>query len=336
MPEKAVIDRAVQILRNGGLVGFPTETVYGLGADATNPHAVRRIFEVKGRPSTNPVIVHVADATVAQRFAREWPVAAVELARIFWPGPLTLVVPRADSIVPQVTAGRDTVGLRAPNHPIALQLLHEFGGPVAAPSANRSNRISPTTAEHVRRELGDAVNLILDGGPCGIGIESTVLDLTGSVPVILRPGAITRDQIERVIGSVKVFEGNIHTSQSAQSPGQQAVHYSPAAPAYRFAASELPKVAGWCAQHPDASVAVLVMEGSLDLSDLGDSRMKCIILPSKPEAYARRLYAALHEGDALGVAAIFIQMPPGGLEWGAVRDRITRATRVMADLRSRR
>src|SRR5947207_9629696 len=184
------IGKAVEILRAGGLVAFPTETVYGLGADATNAEAVAKIFAAKGRPATNPLIVHVADVDTARRFAASWPLAASHLAEQFWPGPLTLVLPRSPAIVPAVSAGLRTVGLRVPNHPLALQLLQQFGGPVAAPSANRSNRVSPTTAQHVRDELGDAVDLVLDGGPCAVGIESTVLDLTGDRPAILRPGGV--------------------------------------------------------------------------------------------------------------------------------------------------
>jgi L-threonylcarbamoyladenylate synthase len=198
---------AAAVLRRGGLVAFPTETVYGLGADATNADAVTKIFAAKGRPSTNPLIVHVADAAVARRYATAWPPAAAQLADRFWPGPLTLVLPKAPDIVPAVTAGLNTVGLRVPDHPVALQLLREFGGAVAAPSANRSNRVSPTTADHVREELGDAVDLVLDGGPCRVGIESTVLDLTTERPTILRPGGLSREQIEAVVGPVGVADG---------------------------------------------------------------------------------------------------------------------------------
>jgi L-threonylcarbamoyladenylate synthase len=325
-----VIDRAVQILRQGGLVGFPTETVYGLGADATNADAVRRIFQAKGRPATNPLIVHVADSKVAQKYARQWPTAAIELAQKFWPGPLTLVVPKADSIVSLVTASRETVGLRAPNHPLALQLLREFAGPIAAPSANRSNRISPTTAEHVRCELGDAVDLILDGGACQVGIESTVLDLSQQTPIILRPGAVTREQIEDIIGPVKMFDGSIHVAEAAQSPGQQVVHYSPTAPAYRFGIEQVRKVVEWCNQHPRHPATILCIENTSELSDARRSMQgdrDITVLPSNPQAYARRLYAALHEADAIGMAAIFIQMPPAGPQWAAIRDRIMRATR---------
>ena len=190
---------------------------------------MRKIFAAKGRPNTNPLIVHVPDAAVSRRYARQWPQAAQDLAERFWPGPLTLVLRKVAAIVDEVSAGLDTVGLRVPDHPLALQLLRAFDGPIAAPSANRSNRVSPTTADHVRGELGDRVDLILDGGPCQVGIESTVLDLSGRTPMILRPGAITRQQIERIIGPVEMIATNLRESESARSPGQQAIHYSPRA-----------------------------------------------------------------------------------------------------------
>lgn len=323
---------AADVLRSGRLVAFATETVYGLGADATNAQAVRKIFAAKGRPSTNPLIVHVSDAGVARRYARTWPAAADALAAKFWPGPLTLVVPRTASIVSEVSAGLDTVGLRAPDHPLALELLRAFDGPIAAPSANRSSRISPTTAEHVRTELGSGVDLILDGGPCRVGIESTVLDLTRNPPMILRPGSVTREQIEGVIGAVEVFRGDIPSSRAAHSPGQQAVHYSPSAPAYRFAGTDAHRVAGWCRGHRDDAAAILLIEGSSASTALHAcvaGRHRIIPMPNEPREFARSLYAALHEADAFGVNAIFIELPPGSLEWAAVLDRLTRATRVL-------
>jgi L-threonylcarbamoyladenylate synthase len=319
------VNDGVRILRRGGLVAFPTETVYGLGVDATNGDAVRRIFAAKGRPDTNPLIVHVSDAQVAKRYAKHWPRAAEELARRFWPGPLTLVVFKSDAIVPEVSAGRDTVGLRAPDHPLALELLRAFDGPIAAPSANRSNRISPTTAGHVRMELGAAVDLILDGGPCRVGIESTVLDLTQGAPIILRPGAVTREQIEAVVGPVDVFAGNASASDPAASPGQQAVHYSPSTPAYRFVPSELERIIERVRARRDALVAVLLIAGSSGFSDL---RLATTVrlMPADPAEYARELYATLRELDALGLDSIFIEMPPLEARWDAVRDRLTRAT----------
>ncbi|HXE51829.1 MAG TPA: L-threonylcarbamoyladenylate synthase [Tepidisphaeraceae bacterium] len=319
------LKRAVHLLRSGGLVAFPTETVYGIGADATNSGAVRKIFQAKGRPSTNPLIIHVADAGVARRFAADWPAAAEALAKRFWPGPLTLVVPKSEVIVAEATAGRPTVGLRAPGHPLALQLLRAFGGPVAAPSANRSNRISPTTAEHVRRELGNAVDLILDGGPCQVGIESTVLDLTKTPPMILRPGAVTRQQIEEVIGSIEVFAGSVALSQAAASPGQHEIHYSPAAPAYRFDRGHLDEVKRWRREHPHATAVFLLLESN----DGFGQRPHVVRMPQTAAEYARMLYAALHDADALSPDAIFIELPDASPEWSAVRDRLMRATRPL-------
>jgi L-threonylcarbamoyladenylate synthase len=311
-----IIARAVEVLRRGGLVSFPTETVYGLGADALNARAVERIFEVKGRPGTNPLIVHVADAATARRYAEAWPVEATWLAERFWPGPLTLILPKQHSIPDVVTAGRPTVGLRVPRHPVALELLKAFDGPVAAPSANRSTRVSPTSAQHVRDELGDAVDLILDGGACDVGIESTVLDLSVETPTILRPGSITREEIEREIGPVAVFGGSVAAGVVASSPGQHAVHYAPRARAYRFAAEQRDQMRSAALRDRNPSHVYLF---------LGE-------MPGTPEQYARELYRTLRSHDEQGASAMFIEMPPDTAEWAAVRDRLTRATVPAPDL----
>jgi L-threonylcarbamoyladenylate synthase len=304
-----VIARAVQILRSGGLVAFPTETVYGLGADATNASAIRRVFQVKGRPATNPLIVHVADESVARRYARTWPPAAAKLAAEFWPGPLTLVMPKHPSIVPEVTAGLDTVGLRSPDHPVALELLRAFDGPLAGPSANRSSHVSPTTAQHVRDEFpDDEIDLIVDGGPCAVGIESTVLDLSSDVPRILRPGAVTRAQIEAVIGErVEMATKTLpaEAGQPAKAPGQHERHYAPRTPAFRVDPAQLRDL--------DLAGAALI-DLSLD-----------------PQTYARNFYARLRMFDGQQLRAIYIVMPPAAPEWAAVRDRITRATQPLPE-----
>jgi L-threonylcarbamoyladenylate synthase len=313
------IRHAAQILRSGGLVAFPTETVYGLGADATNADAVAKIFAAKGRPSTNPLIVHVADAATARRYATDWPLAASRLAERFWPGPLTLVLPKAAEIVPVVTASLGTVGLRVPDHPLALQLLNEFDGPVAAPSANRSNRVSPTTAEHVRKELGDAVDLVLDGGSCRVGIESTVLDLTTSPPTILRPGGVPREQIEAVIGPVAVASGGGAHSAPAKSPGQQETHYAPRTPAFRLRYQQSAFTPGPC--------AVMVVGRKHQVRQVRQVRL--VEMPGIPDEYARLFYAVLRELDALGLPSLYVEMPPDGPEWDAVRDRIRRATKPL-------
>jgi L-threonylcarbamoyladenylate synthase len=299
------IAEAARILRAGGVVAFPTETVYGLGADAGNAEAIARVFRIKGRPSTNPLICHVADEAVARRCARDWPLAASRIATAFWPGPITVVVCKTDAIVSSVTAGLHTVGLRVPNHPLALEMLRAFGGPVAAPSANRSSRVSPTAAQHVRDELGDGVDLILDGGPCTVGIESTVLDLSRDVPRVLRPGAVTREMIESTLGMrFEVSDVQAEPSAAQTSPGQLAVHYAPRTPAFRFEPRERDRI-----DLTDAAILELALD---------------------PDAYARQLYARLRMLDAQNLRAIYIELPPDLPQWRAVRDRILRATRPLA------
>ncbi|HWE04891.1 MAG TPA: L-threonylcarbamoyladenylate synthase [Tepidisphaeraceae bacterium] len=327
------IAQAVSILRAGGLVAFPTETVYGLGADATNAEAIRRIFAAKGRPSTNPLIVHIADERAARRYAAKWPASAEKLATLFWPGPLTLVLPRALSLAPAVSAGRDTVGLRAPDHPLAGELLRAFDGAIAAPSANRSNHISPTTADHVRDELGGAVDLILDGGPCRVGIESTVLDLSVAAPTILRPGSITRHQIESALGRVEIFTGSVGHDASAASPGQHATHYAPTAAAYRFTRDQADQVAGQC-RKLGAEWTALLLLGTREAIPAALSRVEFhrqTWLPPTPMEYSRLMYAALRALDVPAMKAIFVEMPPDAPKWTAVRDRLIRATKPMTD-----
>lgn len=298
-----LIEHAANILRAGGVVAFPTETVYGLGGDATNAAAIRRIFDIKGRPATNPLICHVADEITARRYARDWPLAASRIAQAFWPGPITVVVFKTPDIVDAATAGLNTVGLRAPNHPLTLALLRAFDRPLAGPSANRSTRISPTTAAHVRDELGDAVDLILDGGPCRVGIESTVLDLTTNPPRILRPGGVSRQQIEKVIGPVEIHSMPTEVGTPSKSPGQHLVHYAPRTPAFRFEARDREK---------------------LDMTDAA------IIEPTlDPESFARNLYARLRLLDSQDLRAIYVQMPPDTPAWAAVRDRLMRATQPL-------
>ena len=314
------IPQAIEILRAGGLVAFPTETVYGLGADATNASAVQHIFTAKGRPGTNPLIVHVADAERARRYAAIWPEAAQILSQTFWPGPLTLVLPKQSNIVDEVTAGRGTVGLRAPDHPLTLELLRRWDGPLAGPSANRSNHVSPTTAEHVRQELGDAVEMILDGGPCRVGIESTVLDLCGNVPKILRPGGVSREQIEAVIGPVEMFAGHIEQTVAAASPGQHAVHYAPRTAAFRF---ETPQRGLIQVDATDGRPNGLM---AMCTSDTLHKWGRIIAMPRDPAKYARHLYEVLRELDEMNLANIYIEMPPDEPAWVAVRDRLRRAT----------
>ena len=292
------------MLRRGGLVAFPTETVYGLGADATSAAAVERIFAAKGRPATNPLIVHVCDVDVARRYVTAWPEAAQRLTARFGPGPLTIVLPKRGIVVDAVTAGLPTVGLRVPDHPLALDLLRAFDGAVAAPSANKSNHVSPTTADHVREELGDAVDLVLDGGACSVGIESTVLDLSTDPPTILRPGQVTREAVEALIGRVESTFGAVSPETgAARSPGQQARHYAPRTPAFRFEPHQRDRV---------DPIDAAIIDLSLD-----------------PAGYARQFYARLRMLDGQNLRAIYIELPPDTPQWRAVRDRIIRATRAL-------
>lgn len=296
---------AAQALRAGELVAFPTETVYGLGANALDAAAVARIFEVKGRPASSPLIVHVATIDQARELAAEWPDTAQALAEHFWPGPLTLVVRKRPLIPENVTAGLDTVALRIPAHPIALELLREAGVPVAAPSANRFTQLSPTTAQHVRSSFGSRVSIILDGGPTNIGIESTVLRV--EPPCLLRPGIITRKQIESIIGPVSVVEDappNAH-----RSPGQHARHYQPRTRLVLTQANQLPPGRG----------------AFLYITNPGPAAIP-IQMPADARAYAQRLYALLHELDQQDLDWIALEPPPASAEWDGIRDRLHRAS----------
>lgn len=295
---------ALERLAAGGLVAFPTETVYGLGADALSPQAVARVFAVKGRPAHNPLIVHVADPAMAGQVVRHWPPQAEELARRFWPGPLTLVLPRAEGVPEAVTAGGDLVAVRCPDHPLTLELLRRFGRPLVGPSANRSGSVSPTTAEHVRQEFSSAEVLVLDGGPCRAGIESTVL-LVGPPAVILRPGLIGPSEL----GLEVATEGG----PSGASPGQLDRHYAPRTPAVRLRPEQWPRLSGRLA---------LLAERCLE-----PPPALFLAMPGEPRAYAEQLYARLREADAAGVDTIAVIFPEErGDLWDAVRDRLRRAT----------
>ncbi|HEY7115758.1 MAG TPA: L-threonylcarbamoyladenylate synthase [Tepidisphaeraceae bacterium] len=315
------IDRAVQLLKAGRLVAFPTETVYGLGADATNPAAIERIYRTKGRPPTNPLIVHVPSIDAARRCVTDWPEIASRLAGHFWPGPLTIVLPKSPVIPDNATAGLKTVGLRVPNHPLALHLLRAFDGPLAAPSANRSTHVSPTTAQHVREEFphpADEPALILDGGPCTIGIESTVLDLSTGTPTILRPGQIGPDQLEPLIGPVRQPAQTSTAATPATSPGQQEIHYAPRTKTFRFDTSQRGMIL------PDDN-GIIVLSPLRIYKEWGS----IIAMPNDPVEYAQHLYAVLRKLDLMNLQTIYIEMPPNQPQWAALRDRITRATRPL-------
>jgi L-threonylcarbamoyladenylate synthase len=303
------VRRAAQILRTGGLVAFPTETVYGLGADASSEKAVARLFQVKRRPADHPVIVHFASSESAFQWASDIPDAARKLARKFWPGPLTLILKRSALAKDFVTGGQDTVGLRVPSHPVAHELLLVFGGAVAAPSANRFGRVSPTTLAHVREDLGSDVEVVLEGGPSEVGIESTIVDLSGATPVLLRPGRISKQDVESVIG--KIGE---KTASSPRHSGGLERHYAPRTPARMVPVHALDKEIS-----KGKSVAVLAFSRP-------DQRVDFWLrMPRDPQAYAQKLYAALRELDGAGCEQILVEAPPDTAEWAAVRDRLKRA-----------
>ncbi|WP_153159864.1 L-threonylcarbamoyladenylate synthase [Zoogloea sp. 1C4] len=313
------IQQAVALLRRGDLVALPTETVYGLGADAMNPKACAKIFAAKGRPSDHPLIVHLPDAEQLPVWARAIPKEAIALARAFWPGPLTLILKKHEDVPDLVTGGQDTVGLRVPNHPVALELLRAFGGGIAAPSANRFGRISPTTAAHVREELGDRVPLILDGGPCQVGLESTILDLSRDVPVILRPGAIGVDDIARVIGRRPRLRGEDEGGQGGDATprvsGALAAHYAPRTPLELIAGADLLAAI----QPGDAVLARMARPDSLP------DGLRWVVAAPDAATYGHDLYAALRDLDAAGCRRILVETPPASPEWSAVIDRLGRA-----------
>lgn len=319
--ESRAIRHAAEVLRRGGLVAFPTETVYGLGANALDAAAVRAIFAAKGRPANNPLIVHVGRIEQARQLAAAWPADADRLAAEFWPGPLSLVVPRGPLVPDVVTAGAATVALRIPLHPVARALLEATELPVAAPSANRSNQISPTLAEHVLRGLEGAVDIVLDGGATSGGLESTVLDLSTDPPRILRPGLIRPSQIERVVGPIQCPELSIADSPSAlPSPGTQRRHYAPRALVECCADSGRSRVESLCEQ--GIRIGWMAMAR---VSTEPPAGAVVIEMPMDSTAYSARLYAAMHELDAAGVERIVVDLPPSEEAWQAIRDRLQRA-----------
>ena len=308
---------AVRVLREGGLVAFPTETVYGLGADARNADAVRRIFAAKGRPEDHPVIVHVEDLRAAERWAANMPEDARALARVFWPGPLTLIVPRADDVLDAITGGQASIGLRAPAHPVARALLAAFGGGIAAPSANRFGHVSPTTAQHVANDLGDAVDLILDGGACDVGIESTIVSFTTATPMLLRPGGIALDAIAAVLGCMPAARD----AAAPRASGTLASHYAPRTPASLVASDALLAELAQLAER-DERVAVLAFRAAPPEPFDG----VWIHAPDDARDYARTLYANLRALDAANADTILIEQVPAASAWVAIRDRLARAS----------
>ena len=314
-PDPEAIGAAAEVIRQGGLVAFPTETVYGLGANALDADAVRRIFLAKGRPDNNPLIAHVPDALVDRELVADWPERAALLAGRFWPGPLTLVLPKRPIVPDLVTAGLPAVAVRVPSHPVALALLRAAALPIAAPSANRFTELSPTTADHVERSLGERVDVILDGGPTTVGIESTVLDLTGPMPRLLRPGMVTLAELEQTIGAIA--PPPLMTAATPRlSPGMHERHYAPQAPLRVVNPSEVEREAARAGGMPI---------GALVLSDLVWPVQHPVRMPNDPASYASRLYAALHSLDDLGCHLILVERPPDAPAWLGVHDRLRRA-----------
>jgi L-threonylcarbamoyladenylate synthase len=318
------INHAADLLRQGRLVAFPTETVYGLGADASNPEAVAAIFKAKGRPADHPLIVHIADIESLGDWASVVPEAALKLAQRFWPGPLAMILNKKSEVPLVVTGGQQTVGLRMPDHPVALALLKSFGGGIAAPSANRFCRISPTLADHVSEELGDAVDMILDGGSCQVGVESTIIDLSGSKPRLLRPGHITVQEIEAVLQTELILPSASKPTE-VRAPGMMDVHYAPTTPAIRYPAEQLPD-----------KVRQLVADGKrigllsyrLDIPPTGQV---CVLrMPEQVGDYAQRLYAGLRKLDSLQLDLILVEQPPQTEPWRAINDRLSKASVLLA------
>lgn len=326
-PDPAVIAEAAAALRQGLLVAFPTETVYGLGANALDAAAVRRIFAAKGRPSADPLIVHVSSLDDVRGIVARLPEVALPLAAAFWPGPLTLVLPRAAHVPREVTAGLDTVAVRVPAHPVARALIAAAAIPVAAPSANLFSRPSPTTAAHVLDDLRNRIDIVIDGGPTSVGVESTVLDLTGGAPTILRPGAVTEAMLRRILPDTITRHASVDDATAAPAPGMLAKHYSPRAPLTLY---EGPVAAVIARMAADAGVATARGQQvgiiASDDDTLPAGRIARLGSYHQPEIVATRLYGALRELDAAGVDMILArQFPSADGLGGAIRDRLSRA-----------
>jgi L-threonylcarbamoyladenylate synthase len=323
--QKAV-RRAAELLRAGGIAALPTETVYGLAANALDEKAVAKIFEIKGRPANNPLIVHVASNEMAKRCVKIWPELADKLSKSFWPGPLTLVLPRAEKIPDMVTATGATVGVRWPSHPFIQAVIRECNFPLAAPSANLSNRVSPTSAEHVRKQLGGKISLIVDGGQSQVGIESTVLDLSVNPPQILRPGMIHAESLTAVMGDFRIQNSEFRdeTEEAPRSPGLPKKHYSPKAKLL---------VLNW---RNEADLKSHIANLKLHIQNChviayakipaGENSARVSVIPHDAEAFARAIYAELHRCDEAGAELIVVEAPPESPEWSGIADRLRRAS----------
>lgn len=314
-PDEKSIAEAVRRLRAGSVVAFPTETVYGLGADTFNPSALKKIYELKGRPFDNPLIAHVADVEVAKRIVAEWDERCDRLAQRFWPGPLTIVLPKAREVPGEATAGLDTIAVRCPDHPVAIQLLREFGSAISAPSANKSGGVSPTEAKHVAADFAATDLFIIDGGTCRVGIESTVVELSDQSggARVLRPGSVSVEQLREVLGDVDVANANAQS----HSPGTSPVHYAPRTPAVIVDTNELQS-----ALRATTEPAVVL---SFDTNKIATPHHS-IVMPRDPITYAAQLYRSLRDADSMNVSRIVIERPPSDAAWTAINDRLRRAT----------
>jgi L-threonylcarbamoyladenylate synthase len=318
---RGAVDRAAELLREGNVVALPTETVYGLAANAFDAKAVSRIFEIKGRPAHNPIIVHVANLQMAQACVSHWPSVAEKLARAFWPGPLTLVLPHSKQIPDLVTAGGPTVGVRWPSHPFIQAVIRECRFPLAAPSANLSNELSPTNASHVQKSLGDKIPLIVDGGQSQVGIESTVLDLTATLPRLLRPGMIHEQSLLAVTGELTLGFGD--SEEILKSPGQLQKHYAPKAKLVISSWCDESDLRSQCSKFNVPGPKLHVIAHTHIPS--GHDFARVSIIPHDPEAFGRALYAELHQCDEAGADIIIIEAVPDSHEWRAIADRLKRA-----------
>jgi L-threonylcarbamoyladenylate synthase len=310
--DQQLIIKAVSTLRQGRLVAIPTETVYGLGADASNPSAVADVFAAKGRPADHPLIVHIATIDQLRNWARDIPESAIQLANAFWPGPLTMILKKQPNVLDSVTGAQDTIGLRIPNHPVALALLQAFGGGIAAPSANRFAHISPTSAAAVLEELGSKVDMILDGGDCQVGLESTIIDLSQPEPMILRPGMIGKDDIAAVLGMP--VRQRIAEANNIRVPGMHHVHYAPITPMQVVATNQLLEVTNL------ASAVVTWSDVSLP------ETIHRVRMGNDATQYAHDLYHVLRELDHAGLKTIIVEAVPNTSDWEAIRDRLTKAS----------
>ncbi len=323
-PDPSALAEAVAVLRSGGLVAMPTETVYGLAGLALDERALARIFEAKGRPTHHPLIVHVVGEAQARGLAASWPERASRLAKAFWPGPLTLVVDRALHVPAAVAAGNPSVALRAPAHPVAQALLLALGEPLAAPSANRYQGVSPTTAAHVVKELGDRVDLVLDAGPCEAGIESTVVDVRGDPPRVLRPGALDLATLRQVLHDVQTTSDDVRGADPRVSPGMDVRHYAPRARLLLADTWEEARRIAYGLAGTGARVGLITHEKRT--TSVPEQQILTRTLPREAAQYARLLYRTLHDLDDAGVDAIVVQGVPQDEAWWAVADRLRRGS----------